>query len=109
MHLLNGLMRMKVDWTPDITPALWGLVHRGYGSDREAEENDSSKQWNEHKTQQVEISHEDRQKKWYDLDDKKKKEVEVRTVDFKITLVHLNNYDDRDDRSEVASWLVPCS
>jgi len=67
----------QVDWTPDITPALWGLVHRGYRSDREAEENDSSKQWNEHKTQQVEISHEDRQKKWYDLDDKKKKEVEI--------------------------------
>jgi len=65
------------DWTPDRTPALWGRVHRGHGSDREPEENDSSKEWHEHKTQQVEIQPEDRQKKWYDLDDKKKKELEI--------------------------------
>src|ERR1700677_4371693 len=106
IHLLNGLVCTQWDSTPDRTPALWGRVHRGHGSDREPEENDSSKEWHEHKTQQVEIQPEDRQKKWYDLDDKKKKELEVRTVDFKITLDHLNNY---GDRSEAACWLVPCS
>jgi len=52
-------------------------MHRGHGSDREPEENDSSKEWHEHKTQQVEIPHEDRQKTWHDLDDKKKKELEI--------------------------------
>jgi len=65
------------DWTPDRTPALWGRMHRGHGSEREPEENDSSAAWHEHKTQQVEIPHEDRQKKWYDLDDKRKTELEV--------------------------------
>jgi len=67
----------QVDWSPDRTPALWGLVHSGYGSDSEPGENDSSKQWHEHKTQQVEIPHEDRLKKWHDLDDNRKKEFEV--------------------------------
>ena len=76
---------VKGDWTPDRTPALWGLMHRGHGSDREPEKNDSSKEWHQHKTQQVQISHEDRQKKWYDLDDNRKKELEVRTIDLVIT------------------------
>jgi len=69
--------RSQDDWTPDRTPALWGRMHRGHGSDRKPEENDSSKEWHEHKTQQVEIPQEDRKKKWYDLDDKKKKELEI--------------------------------
>jgi hypothetical protein len=77
-------------------------VHRGHGSDREPEKNDSSKEWHQHKTQQVEIPHEDRQKKWYDLDDNRKKELEVSTIDLVITLADLNNHDDLDVRSEAA-------
>ena len=80
LHLLNeSILRVKSDWTPPVTPALWGRMHRGHGSDRLREENDTSKQWHEHKTQQIEIPHEERQKKWYDLDDQRKKELEVRT------------------------------
>src|SRR5882762_9965374 len=76
----------KSDWTPDRTPALWGRMHRGHGSEREPEENDSSAAWHEHKTQQVEIPHEDRPKKWYDFDDKRKTELEVMNVTLIITL-----------------------
>jgi hypothetical protein len=72
-------MPAKSDWRPSVTPALWGRMHRGHGSDRPREDNDTSKQWHEHKTQQIEIPHEERQKKWYDLDDQRKKELEVRT------------------------------
>src|SRR5258705_6492342 len=79
------LCTRKSDWTPPITPALWGRMHRGHGSDRPPEKNDSSQMWHEHKTQQVEIPHEERQKKWYDLDDKRKKELEVRVFDFVMT------------------------
>lgn len=69
--------RSQSDWIPPVTPALWGLVPRGHGSDRPHGENDSSQQWHEHKTQHVEIPHEERQKKWYDLDDDRKKQLEV--------------------------------
>jgi len=62
------------DCTPDRTPALWGRI--AHGGDCESG-NDPAKEWHEHKTQQVEILHDDRQKKWYDLDDKKKKELEI--------------------------------
>jgi len=62
------------DWTPDRTPALWGRI--AHGGARESE-NDPAKEWHEHKTQQVDIPHDDRQKKWYDLDDKRKKELEI--------------------------------
>ena len=53
-------------------------MHRGHGSDRPQGENDPANKWNEHKTQHVEIPHRERQKKWYDLDDERKKELEVR-------------------------------
>ena len=98
--ILNGLTCTKSDWTPDRTPALWGLMQRGYGSDREPEENDSSKEWQEQKTQQVEIPPDHRQKKWYDFDDKRKKELEVKSHDLKGRLINCN---DLDDRSVVAS------
>jgi hypothetical protein len=52
-------------------------MHRGHGSDRPQGENDPANKWNEHKTQHVEIPHKERQKKWYDLDDERKKELEI--------------------------------
>ena len=36
--------------------------------------------WDEHKHQKVDIPHEEQQKNWWDLDDKRKKELEVRRV-----------------------------
>jgi hypothetical protein len=74
-------------------------MHRGHGSDRPQEENDTSKQWHEHKTQQIEIPHEERQKKWYDLDDQRKKELEVRT--FGLVLITISTISNPDWR-----WLV---
>jgi hypothetical protein len=76
------LICTKGDCTPDRTPALWGRI--AHGGDCESG-NDPAKEWHEHKTQQVEILHDDRQKKWYDLDDKKKKELEVNIVDLTAT------------------------
>lgn len=96
ISILNGVICTKGDWTPDRTPALWGRI--SHGGHRESE-NDPAKEWHEHKTQQVEISHDDRQKKWYDLDDKKKKEFEVSNIDFTVTYWgRLTDYNDLNDR-----------
>ncbi|KAJ7502795.1 carbohydrate-binding module family 12 protein [Mycena galericulata] len=82
------------DWTPDVTPALWGRLddhdtaqsnyqHHEHGERRE-HHSEPEKQRHEASSygppppgQSVEVHHEERQKHWYDLDDHRKKELEV--------------------------------
>ncbi|KAJ6593684.1 carbohydrate-binding module family 12 protein [Mycena capillaripes] len=80
------------DWTPAITPALWGRLddhdtgesnyqsqqHHGHHNDSE------KKHHNMPQTQEglpssdsTNVHHEERQKHWYDLDDNRKKELEI--------------------------------
>ncbi|EGN99972.1 carbohydrate-binding module family 12 protein [Serpula lacrymans var. lacrymans S7.3] len=87
--------RSQSDWTPPATPALWGRMQEHHGHHQ------SSQQWGEDcKPQppaptygeqpqaplyqqpqqpqpQAEPTHEERKKHWYDLDDHRKKELEV--------------------------------
>ncbi|KAJ7594728.1 carbohydrate-binding module family 12 protein [Mycena floridula] len=83
--------RSQSDWTPNITPALWGRLsdgssnhgseHHGgqhYGSENRHEQHEQPYQQPPVQNEQpVQISHEERKTHWYDLDDKRKKELEV--------------------------------
>jgi hypothetical protein len=64
--------KSEPNWTPDVTPALWSRLpveaHK-----RVIVEKD----WHEHDVQQVDIHQEEQQKHWYDLDAKRKKELEI--------------------------------
>lgn len=64
--------KSEPNWTPDVTPALWSRLPVEHHK-REIKE----KEWHEHSVQQVDIHHEEQKKHWYDLDDKRKKELEV--------------------------------
>jgi hypothetical protein len=69
--------RSQNDWTPPVTPALWGRLPARHEQSAPQQPNDSDKGWDQHQTTHVEPDHEDRQKKWYDLDDQKKKDFEI--------------------------------
>ncbi|KAJ7124930.1 carbohydrate-binding module family 12 protein [Mycena epipterygia] len=80
------------DWTPSLTPALWGRLddhdtgdsnyhqsqqHHGHHSDSEKHHNVQETPGAPPSGQSVEVHHEERQKHWYDLDDNRKKELEI--------------------------------
>lgn len=85
------------DWTPDRTPALWGRLpdetpgyqpgyQPAYGEPQQPIQQDrptlgepqqSGANWDEHKHQKVDIPHEEQKKNWWDLDEKRKKELEI--------------------------------
>jgi len=64
------------DWTPDVTPALWSRLPEEY-------ECDDHQGYHEKvqdacpPAQQVQIPHEEQKRNWYDLDDHRKKELEI--------------------------------
>ncbi|KAJ7668411.1 carbohydrate-binding module family 12 protein [Mycena polygramma] len=78
------------DWTPPITPALWGRLD---DHDRTGESNHHQQQQHHHGESEkhhnvpqpqgppagdsVNVHHEERQKHWYDLDENRKKELEI--------------------------------
>ncbi|KAJ7188488.1 carbohydrate-binding module family 12 protein [Mycena filopes] len=79
------------DWTPSAVPALWGRLddhdhgedhhqqqHEQHHGHRESERHhDSEKHHDGQEGQTVNVHREEREKHWYDLDDKRKKELEV--------------------------------
>ncbi|KAH7926685.1 carbohydrate-binding module family 12 protein [Leucogyrophana mollusca] len=89
--------RSQSDWTPPATPALWGRMQGGghhhphhgasgqWGGDCQPQQPAPS--YNEKPPQQqpyqqpsqpsVQTTHEERKKHWYDLDDNRKKELEI--------------------------------
>lgn len=96
--------RSQSDWTPDVTPALWGRMQEGwqqqqpqqqqpashgggyqpgYGQQQEPVrppppvEQHSGANWDEHKHQKVDIPPEEQKKSWHDIDEKRKKELEI--------------------------------
>jgi len=76
------------DWTPPVCPALWGRCPEAHQHDQGPP---PQKEWSHetpayqpqggfsapHPNQQVEIPHEERKKNWYDIDDGRKKELEL--------------------------------
>ncbi|KAI0067170.1 hypothetical protein BV25DRAFT_1911842 [Artomyces pyxidatus] len=92
--------RSQGDWTPPMTPALWGAIPReewdnegqqaayqqpqsqpGYSGDKGSGYHNSDvpapPNYADHPDQTVQIPHEESQKKWWDLDDKRKHELEI--------------------------------
>jgi len=87
----------QADWTPPATPALWSRLPQGYGGQQQPQQpqqpvggppsydapsgppsqEGEGKSWDQHSTQKVDIPHEDRKKNWWDLDEHKKKDLEV--------------------------------
>lgn len=69
--------RSQGDWTPPVTPALWGRLPASHKQSAPQKDNNPNQGWNEHPTTHVEPDQEDRKKNWYDLDDDKKKNFEI--------------------------------
>jgi hypothetical protein len=82
--------RSQSDWTPPVTPALWKRVPEAYGGDSQQHQqqpqqpsyggygdNNDHKKWDEHQTQKVDIPKEEKKKNWYDLDDDRKRQLEI--------------------------------
>ncbi|THG95651.1 hypothetical protein EW026_g6045 [Hermanssonia centrifuga] len=88
--------RSQSDWTPPVTPALWARLPEQYcqpgqggggynpsyeqpqqQQQQEPVNDGQGKQWDEHEHQKVDIPHEEQKKNWWDLDDKRKHELEV--------------------------------
>lgn len=87
-----------------MTPALWGLIPEDYGGSNEKQSGGyqpsyeqpqqqpyqdqrppfdsqpSGQNWDEHKHQKVDIPSEEQNKHWWDLDDERKKKLEVRVA-----------------------------
>jgi len=73
--------RSQSDWSPSITPALWGklpdIAEHHEERHHEHHEHHEEKPWTEHVTQKVEVTEEEKEKHWYDLSDDRKKKLEV--------------------------------
>ncbi|KDQ57662.1 carbohydrate-binding module family 12 protein [Jaapia argillacea MUCL 33604] len=90
--------RSQGDWTPPCTPALWGRCPDnscqgggGYQPSYQQPPPEQQQQplqpqqapyapdkpWDDHKTQHVDIPHDEQKKNWFDLDDERKKQLEV--------------------------------
>ncbi|KIJ49686.1 carbohydrate-binding module family 12 protein [Sphaerobolus stellatus SS14] len=69
------------DWTPPVTPALWGHYyeqkHQEPYHEPRHEPHHEQKPWTEQTTQKVDVHEEDRKKPWSDLDADKKKKLEI--------------------------------
>ncbi|KAI0093201.1 carbohydrate-binding module family 12 protein [Irpex rosettiformis] len=83
--------RSQADWTPPVTPALWARLPEEYGAPSEPQPGYQppsyqqpqqpqavpEKSWDEHSHQKVDIPPEEQKKNWWDLDEKRKKELEI--------------------------------
>lgn len=71
--------RSQGDWTPDVTPALWGREYDSAPSKPQHQDYASHDQrpWDKHDTTQVEFGHEEKQKNWYDIDPERRQQLEV--------------------------------
>ncbi|KAG7090873.1 hypothetical protein E1B28_009954 [Marasmius oreades] len=72
------------DWTPDVTPALWGVLqdgdhgYEGHSQPRPANYTPPSQHYPAPPAEQsVQIHKEEEKKHWYDIDDARKKQLEV--------------------------------
>lgn len=90
--------RSQGDWTPPVTPALWGRMQDGdgghggnehghqsyeqkppqqqqgnYGTDQ----NTGGKNWDQHTTQTVDVHEHEKQKNWYDIPEDRRKQLEI--------------------------------
>lgn len=100
------------DWTPPVTPALWGRLQgeqhckeqwdgdykppqTGYGQPQQCQDTNQSS----FQAPPAQPAQEQKEKHWYDLDDKQKKELEV--LSGFLLLVGILN-------SEIGWWRYTC-
>lgn len=70
--------RSQGDWTPDVTPALWGREWAVPASQPQPGQPQSGgERWDCHDSTKVEFSEEEKQKNWYDLDPERRKQLEI--------------------------------
>ncbi|KAJ1305803.1 hypothetical protein OPQ81_010533 [Rhizoctonia solani] len=71
--------RSQGDWTPDVTPALWGRMYGVPPSQPQQTYNQPPEQrpWDQHDQTKVEFGEEEKQKNWYDLDPERRKQLEI--------------------------------
>ncbi|KAF8520393.1 carbohydrate-binding module family 12 protein [Hysterangium stoloniferum] len=69
--------RSQGDWTPPVTPALWGKIPDIRPQEERQQYQHEEKPWHEQHSQQVEIHQEEKEKHWYDIDDHRKKQLEI--------------------------------
>ncbi|KAH9054271.1 hypothetical protein EDB87DRAFT_1702709 [Lactarius vividus] len=77
------------DWTPPVTPALWGKIpdekwkdHEPYDpphdkGDYHGQDVQQPSDYHNHPDQNVEVPHEEQKKNWWDLDDDRKKKLKI--------------------------------
>ncbi|KAG8731491.1 hypothetical protein FRC11_003998 [Ceratobasidium sp. 423] len=67
------------DWTPDVTPALWGRMYGVAPSQPQQTYNQPPEQrpWDQHDHTKVEFSEEEKKKNWYDIDPERRKQLEI--------------------------------
>ncbi|KAJ8507105.1 hypothetical protein ONZ45_g10488 [Pleurotus djamor] len=93
--------RSQGDWTPDVTPALWGRMQGGggghsggHGGDHQQQQQQQQQQpyqsdykpppasaqtgyGGQHPSQSVDIKDDEKEKNWYDLDEDRRKQIAV--------------------------------
>jgi len=71
--------RSQSDWTPDVTPALWGREYGVPPTNQPQQDHSSNEQrpWDQHDHTKVEIDHEEKKKNWFDIDPERRKQLEV--------------------------------
>jgi len=79
--------RSQGDWTPDVTPALWGRMQAHHGGNEHGQqkpqgnygtdENAGGKSWDQHTTQSVDVHEHETKKNWYDIPEGRRKELEI--------------------------------
>ncbi|CAE7086401.1 unnamed protein product [Rhizoctonia solani] len=68
------------DWTPNVTPALWGREYGVAPSQPQQSYNQpppEQRPWDQHDQTKVEFSEEEKQKNWWDLDPERQKQLAV--------------------------------
>ncbi|KAG9086773.1 hypothetical protein FRC06_002880 [Ceratobasidium sp. 370] len=71
--------RSQGDWTPDVTPALWGREYGAAPVNQPQQSAASSEQrpWDQHNQTKVEFGEDEKQKNWYDIDPERRKQLEI--------------------------------
>jgi len=68
------------DWTPNVTPALWGREYGSAPSQPQPQQNYGSQEqrpWDKHDQTTVEFGQDEKEKNWYDLDPERRKQLEI--------------------------------
>ncbi|KAG8744445.1 hypothetical protein FRC10_010115 [Ceratobasidium sp. 414] len=71
--------RSQSDWTPPVTPALWGREYGVPSTNQPQQDHSSGEQrpWDQHDHTKVEIDHEEKKQNWFDITPERRKQLEI--------------------------------